>query len=536
MRMRAVASVALAMLMVGCAAGKNSPQEHQSDATPSATAASSSTTPVDRNNLPLVVVLDASGSMKHDDAGQGVTRIEAAQQAVAGIFSALPPGTSTAFVGYGTTMHGEEITAEQGCADVEVLSALGPVDVTALTAKVGEVTAGGWTPIGPALKEAAAQLEGKPGRVVLVSDGRNTCETAPPCEVAKDLKQQNPGLTISVVSLRTDQDDVRCVADATGGYYTTADTGKQLQSRAKAALDEVTAKLALSPSGVDGIAVGASHAAIRAKVPGFPGLESGTSREWNGESVTVVVWLDCEWFFKDLSLVAIGAAENSSKRTIDGIAAGQRISEAEEFLGQPITQLAEGKSQVRVYPANQTGLYWRVWTGSDTDTVIKRVVLCRCAPTPDALVLSFEGLGPWRISDLGLAERGDLVPEAEICEGWLIPTGYEDGGFTIRRLDPVGGTAPYEIWVGAPPSGRKSPVVTYAGARIGMSFAEVKKLHPDLRFERKGGEPGGEPVAVVRSGERELIFLSPTIGDVGDTAVVDQMIVRAWHPELYGEC
>ncbi|RRD05007.1 hypothetical protein EII34_08810 [Arachnia propionica] len=285
---------------------------------------------------------------------------------------------------------------------------------------------------------------------------------------------------------------------------------------------------------VGGIAVGASHAGIRAEVPGFPGLETGTSRQWNGQSVTVVVWLDCEWFFEDGSLVAIGTVENSDGRTVDGIAPGQRISEAEEYLGQPIAQLTEDDSRVRVYPANQTGLHWRVVTG--TDDVIRRIVLCRCAPTPDALVLSFEGLGQWKISGAGLVERGDLVPEAGICEGWLIPTGYEDDGFTIRRLDLAEGTAPYEIWVATPASGKQSPVVTYAGARIGMSLAEVKKLHPDLRFERKGGEPGGEPVAVVRSGERELIFLSQTIGDVADTAVVDQMIVRDWHPELYGEC
>lgn len=547
MRRFAGVTAVLAVLLGGCTSGTQVPGTSEGSVSHPATGASSqqpetsspTTSVEERTSLPLVVVLDASGSMKHDDAGAGVTRIEAAQQAVGGIFSTLTAGTRTALIGYGTTMHGDEVTAEQGCADVEVLSPLGPVDAAALRTTVDAVRAGGWTPIGPALKEAAAQLDGEPGRVVLVSDGRNTCEAEPPCEVARKLKDQNPGLTISVVSLRTDQDDVRCVADATGGYYTTADTGKQLEVRAKAALDEARAKLSLSPSGVDGIAVGASHAGIRAEVPGFPGLETGTSRQWNGQSVTVVVWLDCEWFFEDGSLVAIGTVENSDGRTVDGIAPGQRISEAEDFLGQPIAQLTEDDSRVRVYPANQTGLHWRVVTG--TDDVIRRIVLCRCAPTPDALVLSFEGLGQWKISDRTLIPDGKLVPEAEMCQGWLVAPGYEEAGFSFQRLNfdsdkPDSGTA-FEIWVGDPwNSDKKSPVVTYAGAKIGMTFGEVKKLHPDLRFERKKLVDGFAEIALVRSGERELLFLTENTGSTSDTEVVHQMVVRDWGPEVVGGC
>lgn len=90
----------LALLLAGCTTGTQAPvAESVATAGQSGTAASAQAqedpaSPAgeqeDRTALPLVVVLDASGSMKHDDAGAGVTRIEAARQAVTDVFAALP--------------------------------------------------------------------------------------------------------------------------------------------------------------------------------------------------------------------------------------------------------------------------------------------------------------------------------------------------------------------------------------------------------------------------------------------------------------
>ena len=533
--------LAMALLVGGCSspqAGESGAASEDRSGTPVMTESNGA-----RTSLPVVAVLDASGSMTHDDAAEGITRMAAAQQAVTGLFGALPAGTSAALVGYGTKMHGDDVNAEQGCADVEVVEAMAPVDAAALKTKVDALVAGGWTPIGPALREAAAQLGGQPGRIVLVSDGRNTCESAPPCDVAKELKAANPGLSISVVSLRTDEEDVRCVARATGGYYTTADNGKQLASRTLAALDETKALAELSPSGAHGIGVGDTYETISGNHSDFPALSSGSSRQWNGQTVVVIVWRDCEWLFKGSELVAISSGEGGKPTpTVDGVAIGDPVSKADELLGSPIAEENEGTDSIRVYPATQTGLYWRL--GADAEGRIRVVFLCRCAPDPGAMVMSFEGLGSYKIGDINMVERGAMVPTTEPCEapfktapelaaqGVYFQLKHESGG--IKADSPLA-----EIHVGGHlvSWNVESNLTTYGGAKIGMTFDEVRRRHPDLRFETKNGNGGPFEAGVIRSGEREMIFFSDWEPESpkGSTPVVG-MAVRDWSADLYGGC
>lgn len=534
--------LAMAFLVGGC----GSPQAGESDAASTGNSGAPVTTESSgaRTSLPVVAVLDASGSMTHDDAGEGITRMAAAQQSVAGLFEAVPAGTPAALVGYGTKMHGDDVNAEQGCADVEVVEAMAPVDAAALKTKVDALVAGGWTPIGPALREAAAQLGGQPGRIVLVSDGKNTCESAPPCEVAKELKAVNPGLSISVVSLRTDEEGVRCVARATGGYYTTADNGKQLASRTLAALDETKALAELSPSGSHGIGVGDTYETISGNHSDFPALSSGSSRQWNGQKVTVIVWRDCEWLFKDSELVAISSGEDGKHTpTVDGVAVGDPVSKADELLGSPIAEENEGADSIRVYPATQTGLYWRL--GADAESRIQVVFLCRCAPVSGAMVMSFEGLGPYKIGDTNMVERGAMIPSTDPCEapfktapelaaqGVHFQLKYDPGGIRADSpLDEIHVGGQLVSWEAA------SNLATYGGVKIGMTFDELRRRHPDLRIETKNGNGGPFEVGVIRSGEREMIFTRDWVQDDGpsDSDPVVEIIVRDWSADLYGGC
>lgn len=544
--MRAMACLAIAALLVGCGTGVQTQGGSTASGQGSPDAASSSTvvspsgsaSAEGRTGLPLVVVLDASGSMKADDAAEGVTRMAAAQQAVGAMFAATPAGTEAAFVGYGTKMQGSE-TAEQGCGDVEVLSPMAPVDAAGLKAKVDSVAAGGWTPIGPALKEAASQLGGRPGRIVLVTDGKNTCQSVPPCDVAKDLKASNPGLSISVLGLRTDQEEMGCVAQATGGFYTTADTAKQLLSRGVAALDEATAAASLTPSGVAGIQVGATWDDIAAAHPDFPSLEGSARQEWNGETAFVVVWLNCQWLFSDGKLVAIGVGADAAGRTLDGFGPSDALSAAEAFLGQPIATSTEGADKLRVYPANQMGMYWRVLT--DEADVIKFIYICRCRPTENAgeLVLSFEGLGPYHLGATDLVEKGAMV-YTNVCQDggdyWSSPELRNEGIQLLQEYDaqrnPTDPVA--EIIAMEPLEGYQSPVVTYGGVKIGDTVEKALKAHPDMRTESKETEAGPQTTGVVRSGDLEMVFEDNNRDDPGFNPKdqIQYITLRAWSPSL----
>lgn len=74
-----------------------------------------------------------------------------------------------------------------GCKDTAQLYPVGQVDRTEAKAAVATLSPTGWTPIGPALLKAADDLDGGTGskRIVLISDGEDTCAPLDPCEVAR---------------------------------------------------------------------------------------------------------------------------------------------------------------------------------------------------------------------------------------------------------------------------------------------------------------------------------------------------------------
>jgi len=103
------------------------------------------------------------------------------------------------------------------------LAPVAPLDPTALTNQIHNITASGYTPIGNALKAAADALphEG-PRSIVLVSDGEDTCAPPTPCDVARDLHQQGIDLTVHTVGFKVDataRDQLTCIAQETGGTY-----------------------------------------------------------------------------------------------------------------------------------------------------------------------------------------------------------------------------------------------------------------------------------------------------------------------------
>ncbi|MFI9504219.1 VWA domain-containing protein [Nocardia sp. NPDC052566] len=201
---------------------------------------------------PLILVIDASGSMSEPDAGDGQTRMAAAQQAATNFVDMLPTEAEVGLATYGTGTGPSSADRAAGCRDYHQLTPVGTPDRAAMKAAIEGLRPRGYTPIGVALRNAAAALPREGGRsIVLVSDGEDTCAPPPPCEIAAELARDGVDLRIHTVGFKTGgdaRDQLACIARSTGGTYSDADDGAALKS----VLPRVASKALRSyrPSGV----------------------------------------------------------------------------------------------------------------------------------------------------------------------------------------------------------------------------------------------------------------------------------------------
>jgi len=170
----------------------------------------------------------------------GVPFIEKAKDAVLELVAALPDGMQVGLRVYGHRESNSDPV--RGCLDTELLAPVAPLDRAAIGAAIEGLEASGYTPIGLSLQEAAADLpETGPRSIVLISDGEDTCAPPDPCRVAEelfgdlfDVRIESVGFLVGTGSATEQQ--LRCIAETTGGQYTTVDDANALVAR----LGEVT--------------------------------------------------------------------------------------------------------------------------------------------------------------------------------------------------------------------------------------------------------------------------------------------------------
>lgn len=207
-------------------------------------------------NLRMQLVLDVSGSMREADIG-GQTRMAVAQRAFNEVVDAVPAGTHLGIRVLGATYPGDDKAL--GCQDTQQIVPVGPVDRDQAKAAIASLRPTGYTPIGLALREAAKDLgTGETARrIVLISDGEDTCAPPDPCDVARELAAQGTRLIIDTLGLTLD-DAVRqqlvCIASATGGTYTTAQSADQLADRINQLVDRAQDTYTRTPEQVAGSA------------------------------------------------------------------------------------------------------------------------------------------------------------------------------------------------------------------------------------------------------------------------------------------
>ncbi|MCD9198962.1 vWA domain-containing protein [Aeromicrobium wangtongii] len=192
-------------------------------------AAAQSTSSAEINGK-LVLLLDASGSMKETATG-GTTKIEAAKSALTDVVKRLPDDAQVGVRVFGATV---ENRGDKGaCNDTQNVVPVGPLDRDGIVGAVRSYKPYGETPIGNALKGAAKDL-GPTGKrtIVLLSDGEPTCDPDP-CKVARDLRAGGIDLTVNVVGLNVSgkaRSALQCIADAGGGTYYGVDEPDELAS------------------------------------------------------------------------------------------------------------------------------------------------------------------------------------------------------------------------------------------------------------------------------------------------------------------
>ncbi|MFI6356586.1 VWA domain-containing protein [Streptomyces sp. NPDC050743] len=201
------------------------------------------------------LVLDVSGSMRARDIDGG-SRMAAAKQAFNEVLDATPQEVRLGIRTLGANYRGND--RKEGCKDTAQLYPVGPLNRTDAKTAVATLQPTGWTPIGPALLKAADDLNGGTGtrRIVLISDGEDTCQPLDPCQVAREIAAKGIGLTIDTLGLVPDaktRDQLSCIADATGGTYTDVRHKEELSDRVGQLVDRA-ADPVVTPVATEGAA------------------------------------------------------------------------------------------------------------------------------------------------------------------------------------------------------------------------------------------------------------------------------------------
>jgi hypothetical protein len=180
----------------------------------------------------ILLAFDASGSMATDD-GAGTPKIDAAQDAAVDLLGSLPPSTQVGLRVFGGTKPSRPIGP--ACRDSSLVLPIGPLDRAQAEQQIRSFKAKGRTPIAFALERAAEDLgPSGPRTIILVSDGKDTCQPPSPCQVAQRIAKGGVEMRIQAIGFKVDQSarrELKCIAQAGGGVYTDADNAATLKEQ-----------------------------------------------------------------------------------------------------------------------------------------------------------------------------------------------------------------------------------------------------------------------------------------------------------------
>ncbi len=186
-------------------------------------------------NRALYIIFDGSNSMWGELPDKS-RKIAVAKDVFNKLDPALLAGRDVALRLYGHRRAGD-------CSDTELAVPFGPVNdsLGKITKQVNAVSPKGKTPITRSLTAALEDFDGRPGDILLISDGIETCD-ADPCELVQAWRDNNIDIRVHVVGLGlTDlsRGAMQCISEASGTEYLDANSAGELTKAIEATATSV---------------------------------------------------------------------------------------------------------------------------------------------------------------------------------------------------------------------------------------------------------------------------------------------------------
>ena len=189
-----------------------------------------------------MIVFDASGSMSGNQTlgiPNSQARIDEVRSALAQVLPSVTRLRKVGLISFGPGPWNQ--------CNVQLNLKPTPDAAELIMKEVDALVPAGKTPLTTAVEQAAQVLDyrNKPGVVVVVTDGEETCGRSP-CDLGKQLHDAALRLTIHVISFRyqayswTGEQSIgeaRCLAEQNSGFYITVDTEQDLVTALEKTLD-----------------------------------------------------------------------------------------------------------------------------------------------------------------------------------------------------------------------------------------------------------------------------------------------------------
>ena len=187
-----------------------------------------------QKKMNVVVLMDASGSMKGEIAGE--TKMELAKAAVANFVDQISVDVNVALITYGHVGSSAESDKAASCSSVESVYPLSTYEIENFTTALNSFEAKGWTPLAGAINKAGEILQAYPAEeymnlVYMVSDGIETCD-GDPVAAAEQLQTQSIKAKVNIIGFDVDnegQQQLKQVAESGGGEYVTVKDPSELE-------------------------------------------------------------------------------------------------------------------------------------------------------------------------------------------------------------------------------------------------------------------------------------------------------------------